>query len=97
MPMMASSSSVWPLPSTPATPRISPRVDAERDVVERGPAVLVLDRETACTRSATSVGHRRLAGVGLRQLAADHELGQVARRDLAAAAPRPPCARRGSR
>ena len=37
MPMIASSSSVWPFPSTPAMPRISPAVDGERDVVEQSP------------------------------------------------------------
>ena len=31
---MASLSSVWPLPSTPATPRISPAVDFSADAIE---------------------------------------------------------------
>ena len=33
--MIASISSVWPLPSTPAMPTISPRRTVERDVVEQ--------------------------------------------------------------
>ena len=35
MPMIVSTSSAWPLPSTPAMPSTSPRVDVEADVVEQ--------------------------------------------------------------
>ena len=40
--MIASASSRWPLPSTPATPTISPRADLEREPVE-APALEIVD------------------------------------------------------
>jgi hypothetical protein len=45
MPMMASTSSVWPLPSTPAMPRTSPRWMVNVDVVEQRRASAVDERQ----------------------------------------------------
>ena len=92
MPAIASTSSVWPLPSTPAMPTISPARTAS-------------ERPRTASRPRSSRTHRslhrehRLAGVRRRprdveqHLAADHQLGEAAlaralavdRRDLLAA------------
>ena len=75
--MSASISSVWPLPSTPAMPTISPRWMSKRDVVEGGPAAGVGDGRGPATDELDLVGDGGLAGLGGGQLAADHQLGQL--------------------
>ena len=78
---MASSSSVWPLPSTPATPRISPRWTVnETSSSSTRPSSSVTVQPADPQRHL--VGHRRLPGVGLRELAADHQLGEVTGRHV---------------
>jgi len=55
-------------------------VDAERDVVDRPPTVVVEDGE-AGDLERDLVGHGRVGGLGRRQLGSDHQLGQVGGRD----------------
>src|SRR5690606_18660140 len=60
-------------------------VDRDRDVVDHGPAVGGAHGEVV-DRQAELVGDRALAGLGGGQLAADHELGELAAGDLAGGA-----------
>ena len=77
-PISASTSSAWPLPSTPARPSTSPRWMVERDVVDDGPPVGVAHGRGARPAGPASDVTGRLAGLRRRQLAADHELGELA-------------------
>ena len=80
--MIASTSSAWPLPSTPAMPSTSPAWMVEVDVVEQRAAVDVGDARGPRRASSTSVGDRRLLGARRGQLAADHQLGELAGGDV---------------
>ena len=95
MPMIASTSSRWPLPSTPAMPTISPRCTVKDDVVEQRPRAVLDDRRGRCTSSSTMSVTVDSAGLGLGQLAADHQLGELAGGDLGRAARWRRCAPRG--
>ena len=79
MPMIASTSSAWPLPSTPAMPRTSPLWIVKRDVVEtaRRPSVVGARCRPSHARAPTSsvTVDSRVSGDG--QLAADHQLGEL--------------------
>ncbi len=79
--MTASTSSVWPLPSTPATPRISPSwmVNEMSSSSARPPSPFTVRLATRSATVSVTVDSR---GIGLGQLAADHQLGQVAGGDL---------------
>ena len=74
--MSASTSSRCPLPSTPATPTTSPRctVNDTWSSTARTSSTTVSPRDV----ELDLVGDGRLAGVGLGQLAADHQLGELA-------------------
>ena len=61
MPESTSTSSVWPLPETPATPRISPAGDVERHLRERRAA------RAARRVEAADAEHRRPGGAGHRR------------------------------
>ncbi len=81
MPEIASSSSDWPLPATPAMPTISPpRTSKETSLT------MVTPRESSTVRLLDRQLHR--AGIGLALLdaqehaAADHQLGQLLDRGL---------------
>ena len=74
-PMIASTSSVWPLPSTPAMPTTSPRWIVNDTFAEPGDPV-ERDGEVA-DRERRIGGDRALAGLGRGELAADHHLGEV--------------------
>ena len=81
MPMMASTSSAWPLPSTPAMPRTSPlwmvkpmsSSDVALDAVRVGGGQPQRRRPS----SIGVVGDGGLAGLRRGQLAADHQLGEL--------------------
>ena len=81
MPASASSSSDWPLPATPATPRISP----SRNMNET-PSTRATPRSSRTTRSrASSAIGSRMSGalVDLEDhLAPDHGVGELGRRGL---------------
>ena len=78
-PSSASTSSAWPLPSTPAMPSTSPR---RTDSVTSSTSARPSGERTvsALDRQLDDVGDGRVAGLRRRQLAADHELGELARR-----------------
>ena len=75
-PTIASTSSSWPLPATPAMPRISP-ARTSRSM----PWTTSLPRSSWTTRPSTlsaALGRVRLAAIDRqRDLAADHQLGEV--------------------
>ena len=78
--MMASTSSVWPLPSTPAMPRTSPlwMVKVIQASTSRTtPSGSVAASRRPSTGEHRDVGDRRLAGLGRGQFAADHQLGEL--------------------
>src|SRR3954454_10732468 len=77
IPMIDSTSSAWPLPSTPAMPRTSPlwmsKLMSSSSGRASGPGQAeVRDGEQ------DRLGHRRGLGAGRGQLGADHELGELA-------------------
>ena len=81
MPEIASISSDWPLPATPAMPTISPAANVERDVVDHGDAARILDRQVLDRK--LDLGRPGLALVDLQQhAAADHQFGQFLDRRL---------------
>ena len=79
MPASASSSSDWPLPATPATPRISPSRRCERDAVDASDAAIVAHHEIA--RLERDRARMRRALLDLEDhLAPDHRVGELGRR-----------------
>ena len=81
MPASASSSSDWPLPATPATPRISPSRRTKETPSTRDDAAVVAHDEVA--RLERDLARMRLALVDLEDhLAADHGVGELGRRGL---------------
>ena len=78
MPARTSSSSVWPLPETPAMPTISPARTLRADIVEQAHAAPVDQAEMLGLEQHLPGCGRRLVE---RQphLAADHQLGQLLR------------------
>ena len=76
MPAIASSSSDWPLPATPATPTISPRRTARLTPLTRSHAEPVLDHRSL-TSSTVSPGRRRRLVHAQDHRAADHQLGEL--------------------
>ena len=81
MPMITSTSSAWPLPSTPAMPTISPAWI----VSEMSSSTLRLSsapcEDEVLDAQDDAVGDGGLLGLRGRQLGADHELGELPRRD----------------
>ena len=81
MPASASSSSDWPLPATPATPRISPSRRRERDPVDADDSPVVAHHEIA--RLERDPARMRRALVDLEDhLAPDHGVGELGRRGV---------------
>ena len=95
MPMIASISSVWPLPSTPAMPTISPRWTLEVDVARARARPRLSTRHVRRARAPRRRSPAARRGLGRGQLAADHQLGQLAGGHVLRAAPRRRCGRRG--
>ena len=83
MPMIVSTSSAWPLPSTPAMPSTSPlwMVSAMSASRARPNAS---SRDGRVRRVSRLVGDGGLPGLRRRQLGADHQLGQLALGDALA-------------
>ncbi|EPJ40977.1 putative ABC transporter ATP-binding protein YufO [Streptomyces afghaniensis 772] len=80
-PMSASTSSVWPLPSTPAMPRTSPawmvKLMSSRRALPPGAG-----QAEPVDADDRAVGDRGLGRLGGGQFAADHHLGELARGGL---------------
>ncbi len=86
-PESAAISSCWPLPETPAMPRISPARTSKSIALERGPERILLGQREAAHREDERAG-AHLAMLELRRLGADHEarqagVGLLGRIDLA--------------
>ena len=77
IPMTTSVSSVWPLPSTPATPSTSPRWIRSETASSSVRPGRVGQRDVVELEHLLA-GDRGLLGVRRRQLGADHELGELA-------------------
>ena len=86
IPMIVSTSSVWPLPSTPAMPTTSP-LWTPKSMSSTGPRHRPPRRRRPSTaqRDASVTVDSRVSGRG--QLAAHHHLGQLAARDVPSGRP----------
>ena len=79
-PLIALKSSFCPLPATPATPKISPALHFERDVLQRDAEFARLRQAQALRRELRSRRSRGLAGLAISfRFGADHHLGHRAR------------------
>ena len=89
-PTIASTSSSWPLPATPAMPRISPARTSKLDAVDDLVAAIVVDVQVLDARTG-SPGWLSPRSTVSCDLAADHQLRQVVLVRLGGSRCRRPC------